>query len=89
MSVAATRPTVTTVASIIAQAANNNDESETVIQNDTGVTVFIGGPDVTTANGFPILNTASLGIIVRSGDTLYGIVASGSVTPAVIQTRRS
>lgn len=50
----------------------------TMLISNTGATVFLGGPNVTTATGLPVLTTASATIPV-TGDaqaTLYGIVAS-------------
>lgn len=53
-----------------------------------GATVFVGGADVTTANGWPLPAGESLFIDVDTGDSkyvggptedvVYGVVASGS-----------
>lgn len=44
-----------------------------------GATVFIGGTDVTTANGFPWTPTdGKFFMDLAAGDILYGIVAAGS-----------
>lgn len=47
--------------------------------NDGAVTVYLGGSNVTTANGYPFPAGASLTIDAVSGDdVVYGVVASGT-----------
>lgn len=48
------------------------------VTNKTGVTIYVGGADVTTANGYPILNDGSEQFELRMTDALYAIAASGS-----------
>lgn len=48
------------------------------VTNKTGVTIYVGGMDVSTSNGFPILNNGSEQFELRMTDALYAIAASGS-----------
>lgn len=47
--------------------------------------VFIGGPDVTTANGFELAAGASIEIDLAS-DAVYGIVAATTESVRVLRT---
>lgn len=39
---------------------SNTTHRDLAIRNDSAVTVYLGGPDVTTSNGFPILAGESM-----------------------------
>ena len=49
-----------------------------LISNGAGATVFLGGANVTTATGLPVLASASatVPVVGEASATLYGIVAS-------------
>jgi hypothetical protein len=67
--------TVTTSATLIATTVSGTDVS--VLRNYGSVTVFLGGPDVTEATGFPLLAGESVGI--PPGPTVvYGITPSAT-----------
>lgn len=95
MAVAATRPSVGTTASIIAENTTNarGDESKTVgflLKNATGTaSVFLGGSDVTTGNGFEwAVADGALPISLEPGEKLYGRVASGTQTVHALKAGR-
>lgn len=57
---------------------NDSDGAyDVLIVNNGAATVYVGGSDVTTANGIPVAAGASLSVS-READ-LYGRVASGTV----------
>jgi len=48
------------------------------IVNLGGVTIFLGGSGVTTANGYPVAANGGISIAVGAGIDVYAIAASGS-----------
>lgn len=53
-----------------------------------GVTVYFGGADVTTANGYPVAGgVQSPAMDLFGGDQLYAVVASGTQNVNVLKTR--
>jgi hypothetical protein len=46
--------------------------------------IFLGGPNVTTANGYKLNSGASLTLMVGDYDALYAICASGTVDVSVL-----
>lgn len=76
--------TLSTVSEELHYARNGNGmvpEGVTVFNDDGSITVFVGGPTVSTANGIPILAGSSFSIDMVSGERLYAVAASG--TPVV------
>lgn len=80
--------TVTTTATKL-DTQNEMDRkvgSAIVVSNTGSVTVYIGGPNVTTTSGIPL---AAGGIFsddgLIPGDDYYGVVASGSSSVVVVQ----
>lgn len=73
---------VSATATVLLDGANTSipqRRSGTVV-NTSSTTVYLGGSDVTTANGTPC-DTAlipSFGFDLEPGEKLYGIVASGT-----------
>ncbi len=63
------------------------DNREVLVGNGSAVTLFVGGDDVTIVNGFPVAAGASAGIVLATGDTLYGVVAAATQNINVLQTR--
>jgi len=83
--------TVTTAAVAIASAPAGptaGPAGALLAANTTGsaVTVYLGGPNVSSSNGFPLAQNASISTYLFGGDTVYAITASGSATLAVLQT---
>lgn len=59
--------------------------SSAALANVGGATVFVGGPDVTTAIGFPLAAGERMAFDLRRGDEIYGVVASGTVEVRVLE----
>lgn len=47
-------------------------------------TVYVGGPDVTAANGRPIAAGASLRLDLRYGETLFGVAAAATTADVAV-----
>lgn len=55
--------------------------------NTSAVTVYVGGADVSTANGFPVAASAvSPAFGLGEGEAIYGIVAADTAAIRVIET---
>ena len=67
--------TVTTTAAIVVPA-QIGDQS-VYLHSSTGI-IYIGGPDVTTANGYRLDNGDKLTIMVGDHEALYAITSSGT-----------
>jgi hypothetical protein len=50
-----------------------------------GTTIYVGGSDVTAANGFPIAATEKFSTGADPGEKLYGITASGTQSVNVFE----
>lgn len=59
----------------------NEGTSVIVRNNDASIIVYLGGPDVTTSNGFPLAAGASIPVSGYAGEILYAVAASG--TPVI------
>lgn len=74
----ARKVTVATTATLIADGGTAMNPDDVVILNPSGnETVYVGSEGVTTGTGFPI---AAGGVFnwALSGDSVYGVVASGT-----------
>lgn len=61
--------------------------SSVLIKAPANATLYIGGPDVTPANGFPVPPDSTIsGDMQTSGDQLYGVLASGTGTAYVLRS---
>lgn len=77
------RITVTTSATLLYTAPTSavcpaSPACRVLVRNPSTVSVYVGDSGVTTANGFEIAAGDTLGINVRSGESLYGIVAAAT-----------
>lgn len=82
------RVTVATTATLLYTAPSSgvcpaSPACRVLVRNPSTVSVYVGDSGVTTANGFEIAAGDAFGFNLRSGDTLYGIVAAAT---QVIQT---
>jgi len=68
--------TVTTTRVKIVSAAVNS--TRTVIVRPVGNSVYVGGSDVTTANGLEISNNTNFSIVIPPGEELWAVVSSGT-----------
>jgi hypothetical protein len=57
----------------------------TVVHNRGAASVFVGGPDVTTANGFELAADGIFTADLHEGDDLYAVTASGTQPCDVLQ----
>ena len=73
---------VTTSPTLILPA--DNIPRTVYIHNGGGAKVYLGGADVSTANGFHLGNGESQDIFVPTNETFYGIVASSTNTVNVL-----
>lgn len=63
------------------------DGQSVAVSNPTGgVSVFLGGPDVTTANGYLLGAGEKTSVDLLGGEALYGIVGSGSQLTYVLRS---
>ena len=77
MSISSAQYTITTTQSIIVA---NDLAAEEVHVHSTSGTVYIGGADVTTANGYK-LDNGDKAVIQNHTNAIYAVAAAG--TPAV------
>lgn len=84
--ITAARVTVATTATLIYTAATGG--STVLIRNAGSASVFLGPSGVTTAVGFELLAGDAVTLPVGPSDTVYGIVASGTVVVHTLETRR-
>lgn len=97
MAVVAAQVSVGTTAQLIGtNSATSDSEGDyrnrtLLVKNITGGTVFLGGDNtVTTANGFQWVAATDgiLSIDLEPGESLYGIVATGSLTLHTLRSGR-
>ncbi len=58
-----------------------------VFNNDASATMFLGGEDVSTTNGYPILPLTGVSWPLMVNEQVYGIVASGTLNARVAMSR--
>ena len=88
MAVKSRAVTVATTATRLDSTDETDDRSGSsiAVYNASSVTVYIGGSDVTTANGVPVSASSwSPGIDLGGNEALYGIVASGTAAVNVLE----
>jgi len=73
--ISVTTNVTTTRVKIVSKTVNN---TRTVIIRPVGNDVYIGGDDVTTANGLQISNNTNFSIVIPPGDELWCVVSSGT-----------
>jgi hypothetical protein len=73
---------VTTTAIVIVPATNFDQTAN--LHNLGGGAIYLGGPNVTTANGYKFDNGDKLTVTVGDHEALYAIAASGTHTVAVL-----
>ena len=81
-----TATTVTTIATKLPATAAESRRTIIVYNNDATATLFLGGVNLTTANGLPIPpESYSPPFDAGVRTTLYGIVSSGSINVRVLE----
>lgn len=91
--VVGTAPTLLVSAPVVGVGTGPGPQGWFQLANGTVATVYLGGgTTVSTATGYPLGTSSStvapnvLNGYLFSGDSVYGIVASGTATVNVIQT---
>jgi hypothetical protein len=74
--------TVTTTATLLVAASTFD---QTVWVHNSGGALYIGGSNVTTANGYKLDTDDKMELPVGDNEGLYGIVASGTTTVFVLK----
>lgn len=73
----ATKVTVNTTATLIVSAAGSSPgDRRTAFIGKPSVIIYIGGPAVTVAQGFPVDTTEVVALDLSAGDTVYAIAGS-------------
>jgi len=78
------KSTVITVTSTAAIAVPANIGDQTVCLHSSSGTLYIGGLDLTTANGYRLDNGDKLTILVGGSEALYAITSSGTANLYVL-----
>lgn len=66
----------TAVAIPAAATARNRQDRTLILQNNSAVAIYLGGPSVTTTNyGYKLAAAASLEVTLGANDILFGIIA--------------
>lgn len=79
---------VGTTATPLSSSDDSRADSWFEVLNPTGsaATIYVGGADVTTANGRPVAAGQAQEMPVHRGDRVHAIVASGTVDVSVLET---
>jgi len=79
---------LTTPTLIVSALSATVHDRRIIILTGASASLFVGGEDVSVANGFPMaLPAAQVTLELGPGDSVFGIVAAGSATINVIATR--
>lgn len=73
--------TVTTTPTVLVPA---NIADQTALVHATNDALFIGGSDLTTANGYQVDSKDKITVQVGDHEGLYGVVASGTTSVSVL-----
>ena len=73
--------TVTTTPTVLVPA---NIADQTALVHATNDALFIGGADLTTANGYLVDQKDKITVQVGDHEGLYGVVASGTTSVSVL-----
>lgn len=67
---------------------DGKDGSCVYLRNTGAQTAYIGGPDVTTSNGYPLAATTTMQweLDLADGEALYGCTSTSTTTVAVLET---
>jgi hypothetical protein len=88
MTVFTERPGLTTTRALVA-TGSSADGSSVIVRNRGTVSIYLGGADVTAANGFELDAGEWQSVDLAQGETLHGLAASGTQTVHVMRTRES
>lgn len=86
MAVTSAQVSVTTTATLLSAVESDDRSGSSLLASNQGaVTVYLGSDSVTTGAGFPLAAGSSMSVDLQPGESLYGIVASGTCTVAVLR----
>lgn len=86
MAVSSSVVSVGTTATKLSPDPTDNQAGSSVAVNNTGAaTVYLGGSGVTTSAGFPLAAGGQIAVDL-GGESLYGIVTTGTVSVTVLAT---
>lgn len=86
MAVASTQvPVGTAPVELSAPSADHVGGSSVAIQAPVAAVLYVGGPAVTAATGWPIAAGQTLAMDLGTQDRLYGVLASGTGTAYVLR----
>ena len=87
MALAHERVSIGTTATLLSSNFAGKDGQTVSVQNPSStVTVFLGGEGVTTTSyGFALGINSDMSIDLQNGETLYGVVASSTLTVNVLR----
>ena len=81
--------TTYTVTTTAVKVYDKTNASERIYVRATGSDVFVGGSNVSTANGLKLDANAVIEIFLDGAETLYAIVNTGSHSLAVLSPSQS
>jgi hypothetical protein len=85
MAIKTSRVTVTTTATRLDTQTDADYGRDQEIMIIPAADVYVGGPDVSTANGVLIVASSTLAITLPADSPIYGRAASGTVVVQVMQ----
>lgn len=87
MAISSAQVSVTTSATLLSSAETDDRAgSSLALTNGGDAAVFLGASGVTTGTGFGLAAGASMALDLQPGESLYGIVASGTQAVSVLRT---
>lgn len=90
MAVVTSVVTVSTSATLLGTGGHSVQDLKTIIvRNDSGSDLYVGGSDVTTANGMRVPTASSITIDLAPNDSLFGICSAATIPIQVLITRSS
>ena len=86
--ISAHKETLSTTAELLVSASgvDGNIPRTVVLTGGSAADIYIGGPAVSAANGYPVAQT-TLTLLLGPGDDLYAVAGSGTPTINVLVTR--
>ena len=83
MAISSAQVTCLTTPTLLLQA--DNDGCRVVIHKVQNHTIYLGGDDVTTSNGFKFDHDGTVDIHLPAGEKLYGCSASGTEVAYILK----
>lgn len=80
------RKAVFTTATLVADMATTTGGPAVVIQNNSGAPIFVGGKDVTAANGFSLATGAALCSTIDGSEAIYCVTSTTTQTVQIFRT---